>query len=119
MQHHEAKLLGLRSRFAIFMLLSIMLSASELSSAWTRDEQPRTVSMVGVHTGTTGFVTLTEGVHANCLYQHLYFDISGSLGKGMLATLMTAKSSGQRVRVGYSPPATSGTCMLELAALIP
>lgn len=86
-------------------------------NAWTIDEYNKTVSAVGAHTGTTGFVAFTEGTHANCQWQSLYFDVSTPLGKSMLALLTTAKTTGQKVRVGYTPPASIATCNLELVVL--
>ncbi|NOS74390.1 MAG: hypothetical protein HOP36_07605 [Methyloglobulus sp.] len=102
----------------IIARLAILLLIGPLTArAWTVDESNRTVSVVGSHVGPAGYVWIAEGIHANCQYG-LYFDITTSLGKSMLATLMIAKTTGQKVRIGYTPPPTIGTCQLELALLM-
>jgi hypothetical protein len=101
----------------IISLVSLLFIAPLTAKAWTVDEANRTVSLVGAHVGPTGYVFIAEGIHANCQYG-LYFDITTPLGKSMLATLMVAKTTGQKVRIGYTPPPTIGTCQLELALLM-
>lgn len=86
--------------------------------AWTNDEQTRTVAEVGTHNPSTGFVRLVEPVASLCVYQNLYFDPQSAVGKGILAVLISAKSSGQKVRVGYDTPAALGTCTLQMASLV-
>jgi hypothetical protein len=100
----------------LIALLALLTSGSAL--AWTLDEPNKTVVMVGSHVPNTGFATVAEGLHANCIYQHLYFDLTTALGKSMMATLLTAKATGAKVRIGYSPPAATGTCTLELVNLM-
>jgi hypothetical protein len=101
------------------LLSAAVLSTPGLSAAWTHDESNRTVATVGVHYTTTGFLILVEPVPTNCQHGNLYFDIATPLGKALFATLMTAKTTGQKVRVGYTVPAAAGLCTLELAALAP
>lgn len=95
------------------------LSIDPLSAlAWTNDEGPRTINTVGAHDGNNGFLTLVEGVPGTCPWGTLYFDVSSPLGKAMLATLLVAKTTGQKVRVAYDVPSGAGTCTLKLASLI-
>jgi hypothetical protein len=84
-------------------------------SNWTNDESNKSIQKLGVHTPSTGYVVFNEGVDSRCLYQHLYFDISSTLGKTLYATLLVARASSERVRVGYTPPASGvGICSLVL-----
>jgi hypothetical protein len=103
-------------QFALTLVASLTVPAA--AWAWTNDESPRTVSQIGSHAGANGFLSLAEGLPASCLYGHLYFDVSTALGKAMFATLTVAKSTGQKVRVGYTVPAAPGTCTLEMASLV-
>lgn len=88
------------------------------ASAWTLDESPRTVRTVGAHESPVGFVSLVEPISPNCAFGHLYFDLNTSLGKAMFATFAVAKTTGQKVRIGYTPPEASGMCWLQVAALV-
>jgi len=113
----------LKSQFAaVKFLFCVQLMLSPLyASAWTNDESPRTVVSVGAHAGAhagnTGFLIIAEAVHQNCIWGSLYFDVSTPLGRSMLAVLVTAKSTGQKVRIAYTAPSATGNCYLELAAL--
>jgi len=103
---------------SLLTLVGLSLAGAGAALAWTNDESPRTVAVIGSHTGNYGFVSVAEGLHANCVPQHLYFDVSTALGKAMFATLTVAKSTGQKVRIGYTVQAAPGNCSLELAALV-
>ena len=104
-------------RLAVAAALVLLSLVPMTLRAWTLDEANRTVMQVGTHVTSTGFVILVGGIHANCQFGALYFDVSRPLGKAILATLTVAKATGQPVRIGYSPPASPGVCTLELAAL--
>jgi hypothetical protein len=97
---------------------ALALFTSTDALAWDTDEPNKTVVMVGAHAPNTGYATFVEGVHANCLYQHVYFDASTALGKALLATLMAAKATGMKVRIGYTLPPSTGVCNLALANLM-
>jgi hypothetical protein len=97
--------------------LAPLCCASLLAAAWTNDEGPRTVAQVGVHPVNIGFLVLAEGVHGNCLNGVLYYDVSTPMGKAMYAVLVAAKSTGQKVRVGYDAPTSPAVCNLLLASL--
>ena len=100
------------------LISAILLCLASLPvSAWNVDESNKTVVAVGSHKPTLGFVAFTEGIHASC-GGGLYFDIATPLGKSMLATLLVAKTTNQKVRVAYTTPATTGLCYLELALLM-
>jgi hypothetical protein len=103
------------ARAAVLGALSTFLCGA---GAWTIDESPRTVRMIGAHESPVGFVSLVEQLPANCVHGHLYFDLATPLGKAIFATLTVAKTTGQKVRVGYTPPESTGTCWLQLAALV-
>lgn len=87
--------------------------------AWSIDEYDKQVAAVGAHSVTNGYVRIVGALaYPQCANGVLYFDVSTSLGKAMLATLLVAKTSGQNVRIGYTPPASGvGLCTLELAAV--
>jgi hypothetical protein len=103
------------ARAAVLGALSTFLCGA---GAWTMDESPRTVRMVGAHESPVGFVSLVEPLPATCAFGALYFDLSTPLGRALFATLTVAKTTGQKVRVGYTPPETTGNCWLQLAALV-
>lgn len=94
------------------------LGAVGAAGAWTVDESPRTVRAIGGHESPVGFVSLNEPIAATCSFGHLYFDLTTPLGKVMFVTLTVAKTTGQKVRIGYTPPETTGTCWLQVAALV-
>ncbi len=100
------------------MLAALLYICITPASAWEIDIPLNTVTTIGVHDKNVGFVSFKEGVHQNCAYQHLYFDISTSTGKSYLSILSTAKVSKTKVRIGYTAPASQGQCYLELAALV-
>lgn len=95
-----------------------LLAASCFSQAWTVDESPRTVVLIGSHIVSTGFLQIAEALPATCTNSVLYFDLATPLGKAMYTTLALAKATGQKVRLGYTPPASLGICTLELVALL-
>lgn len=99
---------------AIYGVLAVPLEAA----AWTNDESPRTIQTVGAHDGNNDFVTLVEGVYGTCAWGTLYFDVTIPLGKATLATLLVPKTSGQKVRVAYDAPSSTGTCFVKLASLV-
>lgn len=105
-----------RPRRLAAVAASVFLATSV--HAWTNDEQPRTVAEVGTHNPNLGFVHLAESVSSLCVYQLLYFDIQTAVGKAMMAGLIIAKSSGQKISVGYDTPAALGSCTLQMASLI-
>ena len=107
------------SLLRLILIAPVVCCAPLIAHAWTNDESPRTVVMVGAHTATWGFLTVAEGIHATCASQTLYFDFTSALGKAMYATLIAGKLSGQRVRIGYAVAAPPALCTLELAALVP
>lgn len=100
----------------LIILIMTVFFIIDVSANWELDEINKTVSMIGTHTPNIGFVTLSEGVHKNCVYQHLYFDISTDLGKSFHSTLLAAKHSQSKIRIGYTPPTTEGVCTLQLVA---
>jgi hypothetical protein len=104
--------------FAAAFAGAIVFTASTPALAWNRDIEPATVNRVGVHSTTTGFLSLAEGIDANCQYGSLYFDVATPLGKGLLSTLLMAKATGQKVRVGYDAPGSPGLCNLALVSLL-
>jgi hypothetical protein len=106
------------TRLAIRSAVLVAVVTPLGAAAWTNDEGPRTINTVGAHDGNNGFVTLIEGVASTCAYSGLYFDVSVPLGKAMLATLLAAKTTGQKVRVAYDAPSSSGICVLKLASLV-
>jgi hypothetical protein len=96
---------------SIYFCLSPLLCYSN----WTNDESNKSIQKLGVHIPTTGYVVFNEGVDSRCLYQHLYFDVSSTLGKTLYATLLVARASSEKVRVGYTPPSSGvGICSLVL-----
>lgn len=88
------------------------------AGAWAIDEAPRTVRTVGAHESPVGFISLVEPISPNCAFGHLYFDLNTALGKVMFATLAVAKTTGQKVRIGYTPPEANGMCWLQVVALV-
>jgi hypothetical protein len=107
-----------QSDVAFRLVLLCTLATPLGAGAWTNDEGPRTVNTVGAHDGSNGFLTLAEGVASACPWGTLYYDVSTPLGKALLATLLVAKTTGQKVRVGYVVPSGAGNCTLKLASLI-
>ena len=105
-----------RSTWLVFAIVFACFGSSAM--AWTIDETNRTVTMIGSHTGPIAFTQIAEPVHSNCIYGLLYFDVNTVLGKHLFATLTIAKTTGQKVKIGYTPPSAQGTCFLEMAALV-
>jgi hypothetical protein len=85
--------------------------------AWTVDVNNKLVTTLGIHVPSFGYVGIEGGIDPKCSPGLLYFDISTALGKAMQTTLLTAKTMGRNVRVGYTPGATAGTCYLELVEI--
>lgn len=102
-------------RAAAFGLFAMLFAVSAF--AWTNDESPRTVLQVGAYGGPIYYVRIVQGVHANCVNQRVDIDASTPLGKALFALMMAAKATAHPVRIGYSVPASIGTCTLELAGL--
>lgn len=98
--------------------LACLLALPVNSYAWTNDDAPRTISTLGAHDGNLGFVTLVEGVSSNCMNGALYFDVSTALGRAMLATMLTARASSEKIRVAYDSPPAAGACTLKLVSFI-
>ncbi len=106
--------------FALIMVLSAMMASPAF--AWDTDWYLKTVSKIGSHGNSegnsTGFLSLTDPLPANCMNGVLYWDLTTPLGKSMLNTLILAKTTGQKVRIGFTMPTTVPIfCTLSLAAL--
>ena len=97
---------------------AVAFLASGNASAWTVDESNNTVVAVGSHLPNTGYANFAEGIHANCIYRLVYFDLNTAVGKAMMATLLAARTSGLKVRIGYTPPVSTGVCNLEMVNLL-
>lgn len=82
--------------------------------AWTTEESNKTVRAVGAHVGIYGYVNFVESIHPNCLYGNLSYDISTPLGKSVQNILLLAKATGNKVKIGFTLPATSAVCYVEL-----
>jgi hypothetical protein len=95
-----------------WILASAFVLAPCTAIAWTYEQGDMTVAAVGMYVASTGYATFSPGVNTTCGGQFLYFDISKPIGHAMLATLLTAKASQQKVFVGYTPGA-DGNCALE------
>lgn len=83
------------------------------------DVNPRTVAHIGTQDTTTGYTRLAQGVDANCLNDALYFDVSTPMGKAFFTTLLTAKVTGQKIRIAYEVPSSLSHCFVKLVGLIP
>jgi len=99
-------------------LISALLLCLASLPVCAADEANRTVVLVGSHTEKWGFLGVAEGINALCTNGVIYFDISTPLGKSMFGTLLIAKTTGQKVRIGYTVPTSTGLCYLTLAALM-
>jgi len=95
----------------------VLLLFSFNLNALTLDENRKTVTLLGSSSNNGGHVGFAEPVDKNCAWGVLYFDVSTPAGKSFLAIFIVAKTTGQKVRVVYTPPSSVGACNLDLAAL--
>lgn len=99
------------------LISALLLCLASLPVSANVSESQKTVTLVGSQVGSYGYVAFAEGVNANCVNGALYFDISKPLGKTMFATLLTARTTSQKVNVTYTVPAATGMCYLEGASI--
>ena len=104
-------------KIILWSVTAVLLLSSYNLNALTVDESNKTVVQIGSQASTIGYVAFSDGVNKNCVWGGLYFDVSTPLGKSFLATLIVAKTTGQKVRVGYTAPSSVGVCNLELVIL--
>ena len=113
----HAKVSLFKKRMIGISISTVMVSVS--AYAWTTDELNKTVNLIGTHALSAGFVGFAQGIDSKCLNAVLYFDGSTPLGRSFQKTLLTAKVTNKKVRIGYTPTTQGTLCSLELAALQP
>jgi hypothetical protein len=86
-------------RGLVLIAASLAAGFAPWAHAWNVDLYNVTVGQVGTHENSIAFLTIQEPVHSSCSGGVLYYDITTPHGRGMLAVLIAAKVSGQKVRL--------------------
>ena len=92
------------------------------SFCYAEEELNKTINVYGVQKGNPSngvpdqayLVTVEPLGNASCAYGTLYFTVNSDFGKSALASIMTAKTTGTKIkRVKYSLNSTDGLCYLS------
>jgi hypothetical protein len=81
----------------------------------TTDEN-KTISRLKGEATDKGYIKVSEGFSASCLYGVVYFDISSSSGKGYLSVLLAAKMASKPIAIDYDK-AANDICTLSAVAI--
>ena len=95
---------------AAVALVSLLSSGVALATT----ENTKTIQQVGVQTNGLAYVLFKEPLAVACSYSLVYVDLSTTPGKGILAVLLSAQSSGTGIaRIDYTQ-GTDGTCIASI-----
>jgi len=97
---------------------------SPIAEAQAQEDDNRTVQAVGVSYSSAStptsaaYFSVVEGLSLSCLSGVIYVDLTVDFGRGALAQLLSAKSTGQMLtRIVYSQDSSTNLCWLSMAQI--